>query len=564
MGFFGLDISSYQTGIDLSKVPCDWVGIKYSEGTNYLNPDFDRAVKQALSLGKRVVIYHYMAAKTKSQDVVKRAKEEAEFFYKGWAKYPGKVSWALDYERGSNANFGSVRFAQVFMDYMRNKTGKTGFIYMSSSVTRMYDWTPVKSYGLWSAQYENYKRMGYTENFWTDGKGFGKFGNTAKIYQYTSSGKLNNWNGNLDLDFVAMSKDEYDKFVGISPYAQNNNPSTKDENTSNGSTAKPAVRSWKPFVEKAKSYLGVKEGTYQHKGIITTYNLYGKSHGGLPRGYEVKMTDSWCATFVSTVVIDTGNTDLIPIECGCPQMINLADKMGIWVEDENVAPKPGWIVLYDWNDGDDYADTNNRGVADHIGIVVSVDTAKRTFTVVEGNYQDSVKERTVAINGRYLRGFIRPAFTDYDDSTVNKTIDELAQEVLDCKWGKGENRVQLLTAAYDAETAAAVQKKVNEILSHKPTKTVEQLAREVIDQKWGKGEDRKRRLEAAGDSYTAVQDKVNELLNVKSVMYTIKRGDTLNKIAAKYGTTADKIMALNKSLIKDKNKIVVGWRIRVK
>ena len=43
-------------------------------------------------------------------------------------------------------------------------------------------------------------------------------------------------------------------------------------------------------------------------------------------------------------------------------------------------------------------------------------------------------------------------------------------------------------------------------------KTVLELAKEVIAGKWGNGQDRKNRLNAAGYDYTAVQDKVNELL----------------------------------------------------
>ena len=43
-------------------------------------------------------------------------------------------------------------------------------------------------------------------------------------------------------------------------------------------------------------------------------------------------------------------------------------------------------------------------------------------------------------------------------------------------------------------------------------KSVEALAREVINGEWGNGDDRKRRLQAAGYDYTAVQNKVNELL----------------------------------------------------
>ena len=47
----------------------------------------------------------------------------------------------------------------------------------------------------------------------------------------------------------------------------------------------------------------------------------------------------------------------------------------------------------------------------------------------------------------------------------------------------------------------------------KPTqKSVDELAREVLDGKWGNGYERKNRLQNAGYDYSAVQKKVNELL----------------------------------------------------
>lgn len=50
-------------------------------------------------------------------------------------------------------------------------------------------------------------------------------------------------------------------------------------------------------------------------------------------------------------------------------------------------------------------------------------------------------------------------------------------------------------------------------------KSIEEIAREVIDNRWGTGEDRKNRLEAAGYNYREVQNKVNELLNINKVSY---------------------------------------------
>ena len=89
-----------------------------------------------------------------------------------------------------------------------------------------------------------------------------------------------------------------------------------------------------------------------------------------------------------------------------------------------------------------------------------------------------------------------------------KSVSEVAKEVIDGKWGNGDDRKKKLTAAgynYDE-----IQAKVNELC--KPKKTVDQLAREVIAGQWGTGLNRKQRLTAAGYDYNAVQKRVNELL----------------------------------------------------
>lgn len=47
-----------------------------------------------------------------------------------------------------------------------------------------------------------------------------------------------------------------------------------------------------------------------------------------------------------------------------------------------------------------------------------------------------------------------------------------------------------------------------------PKKSIDDLAKEVIDGLWGKGDERKQRLEDAGYDYNAVQNRVNELLDI--------------------------------------------------
>ena len=91
-------------------------------------------------------------------------------------------------------------------------------------------------------------------------------------------------------------------------------------------------------------------------------------------------------------------------------------------------------------------------------------------------------------------------------------------------------------------------------------KSIEELAQEVINGKWGNGANRKSNLEKAGYNSAEVQKKVNELLNSKKetkTYYTINTGDTLSSIAKKYNTTIDNIVKLN-------SLIIPGKKIRVK
>lgn len=92
-----------------------------------------------------------------------------------------------------------------------------------------------------------------------------------------------------------------------------------------------------------------------------------------------------------------------------------------------------------------------------------------------------------------------------------------------------------------------------------PQKTIDELAREVIDGKYGDGEDRKKAL---GDKYKEVQKRVNEILSHNlSQKYVVKKGDTLSAIAKKYKTTVAKLKKLNG--IKDVNKIYIGQELKV-
>lgn len=167
----------------------------------------------------------------------------------------------------------------------------------------------------------------------------------------------------------------------------------KEENT--------VTKTRQAVVDLINSWKGKKESDGSHKSIIDIYNGY-TPH---PRGYKVKYTDAWCAATVSAVAIQLGYTDIIPVECSCYYMVDEAKKLGIWQESDAYTPKPGDIILYDWQDS---GAGDNTGTPDHVGIVTAVSGSK--ITVVEGNKDDAVGDRSMAVNGKYIRGYICPEY----------------------------------------------------------------------------------------------------------------------------------------------------------
>ena len=177
-------------------------------------------------------------------------------------------------------------------------------------------------------------------------------------------------------------------------------------------------------VDTFRGFLGARRGDARHKKLIDTYN----AHKPLPQGYKVTYKDAWCATAVSAIAILCGLTDIIPLECSCSRQITLLKKIGAWQESDRYVPKIGDLVYYDWDDGANYATTENTGAPEHVGMVASVNGS--SFTVIEGNKGNAseVGLRQMKVNGRYIRGFGVPDYASKADksvTTVGVAIDKL-------------------------------------------------------------------------------------------------------------------------------------------
>lgn len=175
------------------------------------------------------------------------------------------------------------------------------------------------------------------------------------------------------------------------------------------------------MVKTAIEWLGRKESDGSHKLIVDTYNKINP----LPIGYKLTYRDSWCAGFVSAVAHKCGLDKYYPLECSCPRMITKAKSMDIWVENDAYEPQIADWVLYDWQD---YGSGDNQGTPDHVGMVVSV--SGKNLKIIEGNYADSVKYRTITINAQYIRGYVAPKLSKAASAPASPLISGPSTKVL--------------------------------------------------------------------------------------------------------------------------------------
>ena len=189
----GIDISSYQAGIDLASVPCDFVIVKATQGTGYVNPDCGRAVEQALAAGKLVGVYHYIDGSG--------AQGEADHFVDQISGWVGRVLVCLDWEPGSNSRWGDLGYLGAVIDRVRERTGRPPVVYASSAA---FPWQTCadRDCGAWVAQYADMTQTGYQDHPWNEGS------YQCDIRQYSATGRLPGWDGDLDLD-LAYSREQW-------------------------------------------------------------------------------------------------------------------------------------------------------------------------------------------------------------------------------------------------------------------------------------------------------------------------------------------------------------------
>ena len=204
MGLNGVDVASYQWDISPKKLTTtDFVIVKATQGTWYVNPYFEKQYREAKAAGKLLGIYHYFEG---------GPIKEADFFVKTVGTRIGECILALDHEGNDNSIFNKpaeVDYVNKFCEEVYRLTRVRPLIYMSKGVTRRRDWTKVSTKcRLWCAQYASNSTTNYQTKPWTDSGSFGTWAGDT-IRQYSSHGRIVGYSKNIDINLAYLTKEEW-------------------------------------------------------------------------------------------------------------------------------------------------------------------------------------------------------------------------------------------------------------------------------------------------------------------------------------------------------------------
>lgn len=225
----GIDISNWQNGINLAAVPADFVIMKATQGTWYVSPDCDRQYQQAKKAGRCLGVYHYAQGGN--------VQAEADYFLKNVQGYIGEAVLCLDWEGQDNPTFNTGRdnaWVKQWCDYVYSKTGVKPIVYVQKSALSRV--SGIGDYGLWVAQYANNNPTGYQANPWNEGV------YSCAMRQYSSTGRLSGYSGNLDLNKFYGDRTAWNKYAGKGNATKPTTPPSTGMSAPSGTTLELVVK----------------------------------------------------------------------------------------------------------------------------------------------------------------------------------------------------------------------------------------------------------------------------------------------------------------------------------
>lgn len=206
---YGIDISIYQSGIDLAKGTYDFAIIKATEGVGFADKSFYKFAVQLTELNKLIGCYHF--ARPDLHITTCEMENEADWFVQKVkeANLLGKAILILDWEREPTNRPDLVK---AWVLRVESQTGIVPFIYGSrSKMKQWYGWWAMGHCPIWMASWPNLKRY---EAGADPGLSLPDKAINWSIWQYSSTGYYPGFSGNIDLDYCDFDRDTWLKMAG--------------------------------------------------------------------------------------------------------------------------------------------------------------------------------------------------------------------------------------------------------------------------------------------------------------------------------------------------------------
>lgn len=463
----GIDVSYWQGNIDFKKVAKD--GIKFAilrQGyRKSIDSKFIDYVNDCKNNDINIMVYHFIYTDGATP------KQNAESTYNNIKKAklnPENVWIAADLEYDTWIKNKEIctkekctKYTKEYLDSLQKLGCKKLFIYTNNDYyENYYDWNELK-YPIWLADYNENPRY------------------KCAIHQYSSEGNVNGINGTVDMDYL------FDKTML----------------SNDVKTSVPVVLSTQEAINKiittAENQIGYKEKKTNKSLDSKTKNAGSNNYTKYARDFDEKWPNwyngkkngfAWCDIFVDYCFLTAfGYDQALQLLCQPEESSGAGCKYSyIYYKKNNQAgkiPKIGAQIFFG----------ETESTIHHTGLVYKIDNTY-VYTI-EGNSSNQVQK---------------------------------------CKYNRSRTDLWYGYPNYE------------NIINVNNSKTIEEIASQIIEGKWGGGSDRKNKLQAAGYDYKAIQTKVNELLGKGENTITINNNtikidaaESFNKnIAKTYKTTA--------------------------
>lgn len=195
----GIDVSSWQPSNITRLVDADLAVVKVTQATGYVNPSWRAQAQGAVDTGKALGLYHYAGGYN--------ATAEADWFLAQIGDYVGRAVLVLDWESNQNSAWGNGGWVLQFVQRIHDRTRVWPLVYVQASAIGQIPQQVWDKCGLWVAQYANMLPTGYQSNPWN----YGAYGEAMR--QYSSTGRLPGYSGNLDLNVFRGERWQWDAYA---------------------------------------------------------------------------------------------------------------------------------------------------------------------------------------------------------------------------------------------------------------------------------------------------------------------------------------------------------------